>query len=730
MNHSPHKTEHNFFYLCSALVIFLGFTFTQHSLALTEPLQSQEISLSEITLSEVKGGQLLFKTDKPGRYIPSVLMESEVHFNVSGIINHTTLIQSFHNDSQDWVEGIYVFPLPEQAAVNKMRIQIGERIIEGSVHEKKKAKKIYQQAKASGKKASLVEQERPNMFTNSVANIGPGETVKVEIHYIEQVQCDSGIFSLRFPMTITPRYIPGNPQAPKNLPAKSPEESEQALTINSDSGWGWGWSHNTDQVPDASRITPFLNPIAATQANPIHPIKISAEINGGLPLQSVDSAYHNIVTSRHKNQYSIKLPSGTVPMNQDFVLSWKPMTGQEPEAALFSETIEGEHYSLLMLLPPQHSTQVKTLPKEMIFIVDTSGSMDGVSIKQARQSLLMALDTLNPGDRFNIIEFNSVTKPFYPSAIEASRQNVSSAKGRVQQLQSGGGTEMYPALETALQQTQSESHIRQVIFITDGAVGNEEALFKLIHKKLGNSRLFTVGIGSAPNSHFMRKAAQFGRGTFTHIGEIQEVQEKMSALFSKLDNPVTRNIEVQWPANTDVEMYPKRVQDLYQGQPIFLAAKTGSLNGTLEIKGLSADKTWQRTFKLDKKANQKGVSTFWARQKIADLMDQKTEGRDEAEVREEVIDVALTHQLVSAFTSFVAVEKTPSRPAHENLKSKPVANLRPKGQGPQHYAYPRTATTSLQNILLGLTLLLMGFFYQHFSRLSPYSGKTQTNLSA
>jgi len=173
---------------------------------------------------------------------------------------------------------------------------------------------------------------------------------------------------------------------------------------------------------------------------------------------------------------------------------------------------------------------------------------------------------------------------------------------------------------------------------------------------------------------------------------------------------------VLWPGSHAVEMYPKRIQDLYQGQPVLLAAKTDKLKGEVQIKGLGAENTWQRKLPLHNKTNQKGISTFWARQKIADLMDQKTEGRDETEVREDVIDVALTHQLVSAYTSFVAVEKTPSRPTHENLKSQPVANLRPKGQGPQHYAYPRTATSSLQNVLMGLTLLLIGLFYQYVSR--------------
>jgi Ca-activated chloride channel family protein len=343
----------------------------------------------------------------------------------------------------------------------------------------------------------------------------------------------------------------------------------------------------------------------------------------------------------------------------------------------------------------------------MIYIIDTSGSMDGVSIKQARESLLFALDQLEPKDRFNLIAFNSVTAMLFEQAVPASHDNIQLARRAVSRLKSGGGTEMLPALQKALADSAPEGFVRQLVFITDGAVGNETALFETIDKQLGSSRLFTVGIGSAPNSYFMRKAAEFGRGTFTHIGQVSDVQQKMTALFEKLNSPVVTDISVSWPGGQHVESYPSRIPDLYIGEPLLLSIKTPDLRGEIVIKGKTAGNDWKQSIRVDQVQDHSGVATLWAREKIESLLDEKMTGRDPAEVRLDVLDVALTHQLVSPYTSFVAVEQVVSRPQLQGLASKPVLNAQPKGQGAQSYAYPQTATHALQSFLWGLLLLLM-----------------------
>lgn len=652
-------------------------------------------------LDEVAAGQMLLQPVEGGQDTPALTLESKVHIKVSGMVAHISLTQSFQNQTQDWVEGTYVFPLPDKAAVNRMRMVIGDRVIEGKIKEKEEAKQIYHEAKAVGKKASLVSQQRPNMFTSKVANIAPNETIMVELEYVETIAYDQGQFSLRFPMTITPRYIPGTP-------LQDFDETSGPLTTGAS-----GWAVNTDQVPDASEITPYLNPNQPTAQNLINPITVTAELDMGMPLQFVNSAYHNIVLSREDNRYQLRLAADKVSMTQDFALTWQPQPGSSPRAALFSEAVDGENYALLMMIPPGKGAnaeiQSSVLAKEAIYIIDTSGSMDGVSIEQARQSLLYALDQLNPQDNFNVISFNSTTHTLFSSAVAATATNIDYAKRYVSGLQSGGGTEMLSALQAALRDEAQTGFIRQVMFITDGAVGNEQALFATIHRKLGNSRLFTVGIGSAPNSHFMRKAAQFGRGSFTHIGKVSEVQEKMTALFAKLDNPIVSDIQVKWPNGAQVESYPNRLPDLYSGEPLIVAVKTSSLQDSLSLSGNTAGNPWQQEIQLTGAQSHSGVATLWAREKIASLLDEKITGRPEPEVREAVLDVALTHQLVSPYTSFVAVEKIISRPAEESLKPKAAPNARPKGQAPQTFAYPQTATGAQLSLIWGTLLLLFAW---------------------
>ena len=661
-----------------------------------------QVTPDQVTPDQVETGQLLLTPREGGAATTALLQDSVVHIEVSGMVAHVSLEQRFRNDSQQWVEGVYAFPLPDKAAVNHMRMVIGERVIEGRIKERAEAQKIYQKAKAEGKRASLVKQQRPNLFTTKVANIGPYETVKVQLEYVQTVAYDHGLFSLRFPMTITPRYIPGVPLRETAQAAGAGEEKEQPRDLVTDA---LGWARGTDQVPDAAEITPFLNPALPSEGKLINPIELTARLDMGMPLQVIDSAYHNIIVSRDDNRYRIRLREGRVSMDQDFELSWRPRVGESPRAALFSEAVDGEDYGLLMVIPPDR--KAVRLPKEVVYVIDTSGSMGGVSIRQARDSLLYALRQLAPDDRFNVISFNSSTDVMFPHAVAASSDNLNAAARYVGNLQAGGGTEMLSAVNAALRDSADEGYVRQVIFITDGAVGNEQALFGAIHRQLGASRLFTVGIGSAPNSHFMRKAAQFGRGTFTYIGKVQEVEEKMKQLLGKLNSPVATNIQLQWPGHHVVESYPKRIPDLYNGEPLLVTAKLHALKGDIVVSGQLAGDGWQQRIHVDGPQHHSGVATLWAREKIADLLDAKTAGADADKTRQAVLDVALTHQLVSPYTSFVAVEETPARPVHESLATKPVANARPRGQSPQTFAYPRTATGATVSFYWGAAFIAM-----------------------
>jgi len=645
-------------------------------------------NLPQVSLNNVSEGSLLIKDEHSGLYKQIPLLETDVDINVSGMIARSHIKQKFKNISDGWIEAIYVFPLPDTAAVDHMRMLVGERIIEGVIKERLEAKKIYNAAKKQGKKAALIEQERPNLFTNTVANIAPGETIIVEIDYQQMLHYDQGNFSLRFPMAITPRYIPGR-------------EVAESISLS-----GSGWANNTNQVIDASRITPHIN----LSNTPINPVSINIYLNAGFPLKRISSRYHNILKQQNSNNYHIKLADGVTASDRDFELVWSPQINHIPKAAVFNETINGENYQMLMLVPPDNGAyNGQPLARDVTYIIDTSGSMHGISLQQAKASLLMALDRLRLHDKFNIIQFNSITDQLYSHAQIASFENIQIAKSYVNNLNADGGTEMAPALNLALNGKSDKNYVQQIIFITDGSVGNESALFDIINNKLGDNRLFTIGIGSAPNSHFMRKAAQFGRGSFTYISGTNEVNEKMSALFSKLESPLMTNIKLKIDGNLTAEIWPQRIPDLYNGEPLVLAIKSGLPLTELKVTGSRALAPWSATLNLDKTQSSKGIATFWARKKISALMDSIHDGADKQQVRTDIIKVALNHHLVSKHTSLVAVDKTPSRPSESKLDKHNMPVNLPHGQnaGKIFGRLAQTATTAELNLICGLALLML-----------------------
>ena len=647
-----------------------------------------------VSLDEVGAGELLFRTAAIGQYLPALQLDTQVEITVSGLVAEVTVRQQFKNPGDEWAEGVYVFPLPETAAVNAMEIRIGERTIVGDIRERQQARTLYKEAKQAGKRAALVEQRRSNSFATAVANIAPGQDITITLRYLQKVAYEHGRFSLRFPMTITPRYIAGKPLS----------ETEQTVSIAP----GTGWAVNTDQVPDASEITPWQNPRPATPTDPVNMIRLTAVIDPGMPLAEVASTYHDIHIVRKDGVYRVVLVSDTTSMDRDFELSWQPVRSRTPQAALFNQTVGNDHYALLMVLPPEQTSAVR-LPREAIFIIDTSGSMGGESIRQAKAALRQALNRLQPGDRFNIVEFNSMTRTLFSDAVPATPQNLQWARGFVARLEAGGGTEMAAAIRAALE-NQSERPrdvLRQVVFITDGSVGNETALFQLIEQHLGTSRLFTVGIGSAPNSYFMRKAAQFGRGIFTYIGSTAEVQQKMAALFTQLEQPLLRDFTITWPRGTVPEAFPVAVPDLYRGQPLIVTARLKRLTGALQITGQMADVAWRRTIALDTGRRHTGIAMLWARDKIGALGDEIVRQGETDELKAAILDIALRNRLISRYTSFVAIEKQPARPANAKLKSGNVPNARPQGQSPQPFAYPQTATPAVERFWAGLVCLLL-----------------------
>ncbi len=636
--------------------------------------------------AEASAGTLLLKRLDGGDAPRAPLLSTDVTFRVSGMVARARVVQTFHNASADWVEGVYVFPLPENAAVDRLQLRVGERLIEGEIRERGAARRTYERARANGQRSALMDQERSNIFTTRVANIGPRELVAVELEYQQALRYDNGRYSIRFPMVVAPRYIPGNLKM---------SASEQL-----------GWSPNTDQVPDAARITP---PVLRPEEGPANPVTIRVQLDAGVPISRLASPSHRIdVRHVSESKRQVALAEGSVPANRDFELTWAPLSAHAPQIAWFTEQKEGRYYGLLMVLPPAASPAAR-LAREVVFVLDTSGSMAGASIRHAKDALEMALARLAPGDRFNVIEFNSSAQMLFADAQPVNPRNVRRAIDWVQSLQARGGTEMAAALHLALDGSDGAGRVRQVVFLTDGAVGNEEALFRLIRERLGDTRLFTVGIGSAPNSHFMTKAAELGRGTFTYIGRIEEVQVKMAALFAKLESPVMKALEVQWPSGVRAESWPARIPDLYAGEPVVIAVALDRLEGEARLSGTRDNRAWEARVPLALNGGGHGMGSLWARGKLESLIDSIREGAREEEVRTQVIELATAHRLVTKYTSFVAVDKTPARPSDAQLKLAAVPTNLPDGWEYDKVfgELPQGSTDSRYAMLTGAFMLLL-----------------------
>ncbi len=651
-------------------------------------------------------GSLWLRDGQHSSYQPVPTLDTRVNMDITGMLARVQVRQTFHNPGNRWAEGIYVFPLPEQAAVDHLRMVVGERIIEGQIKERAQARKTYQQAKQTGRRASLVEQERPNMFTTSLANIAPGESVSVEIEYQQTVRYSDGAFRLRFPMVVGPRYIPGK--------ALGIEEQVTAFA-------GTGWAQATTQVADAARITP---PVQHPDKGPINPVTLNIRLNAGMPLAEVTSTYHPI--EQHpgaEGHYRIQLAENQVPAERDFELVWRPAAASAPKAAWFVEQRESQQYGLLMLVPPGQNAATPAIGRDVVFVIDTSGSMHGDSIRQARNALLLALDRLTEHDRFNVIRFNNTADSLFSQTQKADTNKLTLAREYVRNLDANGGTEMLPALAMALQHEEQKHGIRQVIFLTDGSVGNERELFQLIRKELGNSRLFTIGIGSAPNSYFMRKAAEYGRGTFTYIGNTAEVMEKISDLLLKLEQPALTDIRLELPPGQELALLPQRIPDLYAGEPLLVAFHGTELPAWVAVHGQLGEQTWTSRVTLDGGQQGATLAPEWGRRKIAGLMtrlhDAENDGSRQA-LRDEAVATALAHHLVSQYTSLVAVDVTPARKQNERLKRHSLKTNLPTGWSYQHvFGLPQTATAAQLHLVTGLLLLLLASLAGLWARRQP-----------
>ena len=644
------------------------------------------------------GGALMLRAKGNADAMPAVRLGTDMDVTVSGPILRVRVTQAFRNSSDQWMEATYLYPLPDDGAVDTMKMVVGQRVIVGRIKRRAEARALYDAAKAEGRKAGLVESDRPNLFRNHVANIAPGETVLIAIEYQAPVRQVGGEYAMRLPLVVGPRYVP-----PHTL------TSHAALT-------------------EAARVTaPLADPALAHTLNPV---SIAVRLAPGFVPDGIVSPYHKIaVTEAGPAERRITLAAGEEPADRDFELRWRA-AGDDPAIGLFHQALDGRHYVMATITPPTVVTPDVVAPREMIFVIDNSGSMHGESMAAAKQSLLHALDTLRPEDMFNIIRFDHSMTPLFDRPTLASAEQVALARTFTKGLEASGGTEMLPALRAALaDERPADKSVRQVIFLTDGDLSNEKEMMEEIAASGGRSRLFMVGIGSAPNNYLMRRMAEAGRGTYTNIGDAAEVMTKMTALLDRLKAPVVRQLAVRVEGGA-FDLTPRALPDLYAGEPLVLLGKGDKAQGRITVSGRIGDRRWSRSVDLSQATDSTAVARLWANRRIADIEAQRWSRQITGEAADDAIaDIGLAYHLVTRQTSLVAIDETPARPAGTRLTQEELPLLLPKGwdfdallgrnaasptsdtplpEQMEELDLPQTATGFLGAIQRGIGLLALG----------------------
>ncbi|MGE0129470.1 MAG: marine proteobacterial sortase target protein [Blastocatellales bacterium] len=573
------------------------------------------------------------------------LKNTGVKASVSGSLARVTVTQEFHNPFQEKIEAVYVFPLPQSAAVDDMTMTVGDRVVKGKIKRREEAQAIYEAAREAGHTASLLDQERPNIFTQSVANIAPGAQVKITISYVEFLKYEGGTYEFVFPMVVGPRYIPGQPTGKQSS----------------------GWAPDTSEVPDASRITPQVAP-ANTRAG--HDVSIEVKLDAGVPIDDLTSTLHEIDVQRPDNHRAVvRLKDQATIPNKDFILKFDVAGKKVSDAVLAHRNHQSGQggFFTLMLQPPERVTAADVTPKELVFVLDTSGSMNGFPIEKAKETMKLALDSLYPEDTFNLITFSGDTHVLFPQPVPATRENLQRAQVFLASRQGSGGTEMMKAIRAALEPSNDQgkqSHVRIVCFMTDGYVGNDMEIISEIQKH-PNARVFSFGIGSSVNRFLLDKMAEHGRGEVEYVTLQDDGSAAARRFHERVRNPLLTDIEIDWAGLPVADVYPKRLPDLFSVKPLILTGRyTAASRGVIRLRGKLAGQNFVKEIPVELPESQPDhdvLATLWARTRIGDLMSQDyggmQNGNPQVDVREAITQLGLEYRLMTQFTSFVAVEE-------------------------------------------------------------------------
>jgi Ca-activated chloride channel family protein len=566
------------------------------------------------------------------------LKRTEVKAKIAGNISRVEVVQKFENPFPESLEAVYVFPLPDEAAVDDMEIKIGDRTIKADIKRRDEALEIYQKARQQGRTAGLLEQERDHIFTQSLANIKPGEKIEVTIRYTESLKFADGDYEFVFPTVVGPRYI----------------------------------SQNTT---DADRINP---PVLPPNTRSGHDIAVSVEIDAGVAIGDVRSTSHQITTERSGNTVRVQLANSDTIPNKDLILRYR-VAGENTQATVLTQSDQRGGHFATYLIPALNYKTNEIVPKDVVFLMDTSGSQQGDPLAKSKELMRRFIQGLNPNDTFTIIDFANTATALSTTPLANTAANRQSAINYIDKLQANGGSELLNGIQTVMNfPAAATGRLRSIVLITDGYIGNENEVLAQVQQSLkpGN-RLYSFGVGSSVNRFLLNRLAEVGRGTSQVIRQDEPSAEAAEKFFRQINNPVLTDIQISWEGvGEKPEIYPIAPPDLFASQPLVLfGKKSDRTNGQLRIRGtLAGGKAYEQILPVNfaqsggrqrestsvaASATDFGnpaVAQLWGRSRIQDLMNQMF-GSETKSLVEAVTNTALTYHLLSEYTAFVAVSE-------------------------------------------------------------------------
>ncbi len=575
--------------------------------------------------------------DNVERLVPVPLASTDVSARIGGIIASTVVTQSFQNPYSEKIEAVYVFPLPQNAAVNEFIMVVGERRIRGIIREKQEAERIYNQARAQGHVASLLTQQRPNIFTQKVANIEPGRAIDIEITYLHTLPYRDGSLEYIFPMVVGPRFNPP--------------------TVGAGGIGAVPRTASSNQQTNVSYLAP--------RERSGHDIGIDIAIDAGVPIRGIHSKHHTVQTHRTgEHGAHVRLTSRDTLPNKDFVLQLDIGGSMTTSGVLTWDDGRGGGYFAAMLVPPAELASLPRRAMELVFVLDCSGSMSGTPIEQAKAAIRKGLDLLEPSDTFQVIRFSNNASGLGDQPLAANRDNLRRARRYVDGLHGSGGTMMIEGIRAALGYQHAEGRQRYVVFLTDGYIGNEAEILSEMARSMGASRVFSMGVGSSPNRYLMERMAKLGRGAVAYLSPRDDARETMTRFFETVSRPAMTEVtlDLDTGAGTEVtEVYPSSAQDLFVGRPVVITGRyAGRAPSSARLRGHAAGEVLDMSIAARPVSDTTlgaGLRTVWARGKIADLMDLSLTVAM-PDLAHRIEQLALEHSLMSAFTAFVAVDSS------------------------------------------------------------------------